>query len=245
MRLDVALTQRGFCSSREQAQQLIADSKVQVDGEVIGKNSHFVSPGQKIQLSETLPYVSRGGFKLENALEHTKLKVFNQKVLDVGISTGGFADVLLQRGVREVVGIDVGRGQLADKIKNDFRVKSFEGLHVRDFQKDLRLKDYQKDYFHLVVMDLSFISLKKAIPHVLPSLRRGKNFLCLVKPQFELGPEAVDKKGIVKDDELYLLLKDDVVGFAQAMGLEVVDYFSSGFPGKGGNEEFFLWSVKR
>jgi 23S rRNA (cytidine1920-2'-O)/16S rRNA (cytidine1409-2'-O)-methyltransferase len=185
-----------------------------------------------------LRYVSRGGLKLEGALKHTGFDPASQIVLDVGQSTGGFTDCLLAHGARHVVGVDVGHGQLHARLRADPRVSALEGVHVRDL--GLLRQHAPTGGFTLVVGDLSFISMIGSLPELLPWLEVHGHLLVLIKPQFELGPQALGKGGLVKDEADYPRLEARVRLACTALGLKVLDYFDSPITGGDGNREFFL-----
>lgn len=185
-----------------------------------------------------LRYVSRGGLKLEGALKHTGFDPASQIVLDVGQSTGGFTDCLLAHGARHVVGVDVGHAQLHPRLLADARVSALEGVHVRELA--VLRQHAPTGGFTLIVGDLSFISMIGSLPELLPWLEVHGHLLVLIKPQFELGPQAVGKGGLVKDEADYPRLEARVRLACTALGLKVLDYFDSPITGGDGNREFFL-----
>ena len=189
-----------------------------------------------------LRYVSRGGLKLEGALKHTGFDPVNQIVLDVGQSTGGFTDCLLAHGARHVVGVDVGHGQLHPRLLADVRVSALEGVHVREL--GVLRQHAPTGGFTLIVGDLSFISMIGSLPELLPWLEVHGHLLVLIKPQFELGPQALGKGGLVKDEADYPRLEARVRLACTALGLKVLDYFDSPITGGDGNREFFLWASR-
>ena len=195
IRLDQALVARGLCPSREQAQRLILAGEVRVGSRVAAKPSEKVTPDAAIELKERPRFVSRGGLKLEAALETFRIDVTGVVALDVGASTGGFTDCLLQRGAAVVHAFDVGTNQLVWKLRSDPRVRSRENFNCR------RLTPGDVgDPVDVAVMDLSFISLLLVLPAVVPCVRPGGSIVCLIKPQFELSPEHIGKGGIVRDE---------------------------------------------
>ena len=185
-------------------------------------------------------YVGRGGIKLAGALAHTKLDVRGRHCLDVGQSTGGFTDCLLQAGAASVVGVDVGHGQLHAKLRSDPRVTSIEGVNARGLQESAPVVRH----YGLIVGDLSFISLTLVLPQLPALLAPHGDMLLLVKPQFEVGQEHVGKGGIVRDASLYPLVEAKLRQAAEAAGVRVVDYFESPIAGTDGNREFFIWTRK-
>jgi len=175
-------------------------------------------------------------------LNHLKLEVKGLKVLDVGQSTGGFTDCLLQNQAALVVGIDVGRDQLHESLKNHSQVRSFESLHVHELGAHSEfLNSVPKGGFDLIVADVSFISLTKVMSWLKPYLKPGGEFLFLVKPQFESGPNALDKNGIVKDEKVYAIVQNNISAEAESVFGKVLDYFKAGLQGKDGNQEYFIY----
>jgi 23S rRNA (cytidine1920-2'-O)/16S rRNA (cytidine1409-2'-O)-methyltransferase len=248
MRADLLLVEQGFATSRNRAQELIATGRVFVvtrgQRQVVKKPSLQIEDGQ-IEVApdpEALHYVSRGGLKMRGALDRLGLSVDGARVLDIGISTGGFTDCLLQAGARSVVGVDVGHGQLAPQLENDARLQLIEGVNARDLtQADLLTKNGGQK-FDLIVADVSFISLTLVLPAMISYLKESASILALVKPQFEVGREGLGKNGIVKDSSLYPLVEKKIRDSAQSAGLLVEDYFESAIKGYDGNREFFLYA---
>lgn len=252
MRLDLFLVHLKLASSRSHAQELIKAGQVfqkKRDQRIsLTKVSLQVDESQIEIFVEAGPanrFVSRGGLKLEGALAHLGLSVENWRILDVGTSTGGFADCLLQQGAKSVLGVDVGHGQLHTSLQSHPRLKVIEGLNAREIEKDPQvLRALPAGGFDLVVMDVSFISISLIIPHLVSLLREGGFLLSLVKPQFEVGPEGLGKRGVVKDSGLYSAVKDKVMRICQNSKLSVKDYFDSPIEGKDGNKEFFIFAQK-
>ena len=258
MRIDQLLVSRGLASTRSQAQRLIA-SGVRWKGEgawkQVAKNGDEVSTDAEIELLDNAEtrFVSRGGLKLEGALEHVGLSVRSSICLDLGQSTGGFTDCLLQRGVAFVVGVDVGFGQLHEQLRRDTRVACVERVNARGLSlADVSLALAQSGSsaqadgppFDLVVGDLSFISQTLVLPAAVPLLKQGGAVLMLVKPQFELQPGQVGKGGIVTDAGLFALVEKRVRAAHQALGLSVQAFFESPIQGGDGNREFFIHSIR-
>ncbi len=246
MRIDQLLVERGLAASRSQAQRLIAGGVrwQQADGtwRAIVKNRDEVPEGAPLELLDDAEsrYVSRGGLKLEGALKATGLKVSGLRCLDVGQSTGGFTDCLLQQGAAEVVGIDVGHAQVHPRIRDDERVVCIEGVNARELEPgDERVPD-ALDGFDLLVGDVSFISLTLVLPGVVHLLKPDGQLLMLVKPQFELQPGQVGKGGIVKDEGLYAFVEDRVRSALTDLGLHVQAWLNSAIDGGDGNREFFV-----
>lgn len=242
-RLDRALVERGLLPSRERAQAAIAAGLVLVDGRRASRPSQRVAAEQAIAvLGDPIGYVGRGGQKLAAALDHWQVDVSGRVVLDVGASTGGFTHCLLQRGARLVFAVDVGRDQLDPSLRRDPRVISLEETDIRSLaalpaQPALGA---QPPLVDLVTIDVSFISLTLVLPAALPFLQADALLLCLVKPQFELGPGRVGKKGVVRDGRLWRQAVDTVAASARSLDLQVLGSLPSPVAGGSGNREFFL-----
>jgi 23S rRNA (cytidine1920-2'-O)/16S rRNA (cytidine1409-2'-O)-methyltransferase len=233
-RLDHLLVERGLAESREKAQALILAGHVLVNGQKSEKPGHSVAGDAHIELLERMPYVSRGGYKLAAALDHWAIDVQGRTCLDVGASTGGFTDCLLQRGAACVWSIDVGHGQLDWKLRNDPRVVVREGMNARN----LRAEDFPVK-FALAVCDASFISVTLLIPAMVPLLATRGELVILVKPQFEVERGQVGKGGIVRDPELHLVACDRVRAAIEARGFHA-RFIASPILGAEGNREFLL-----
>jgi 23S rRNA (cytidine1920-2'-O)/16S rRNA (cytidine1409-2'-O)-methyltransferase len=233
-RLDHLLVERGLAESREKAQALILAGHVLVNGQKAEKPGHSVAGDAHIELLERTPYVSRGGYKLAAALDHWAIDVEGRTCLDVGASTGGFTDCLLQRGAACVWSIDVGHGQLDWKLRNDPRVVVREGMNARN----LRPEDFPVK-FALAVCDASFISVTLLIPAMVPLLATRGELVILVKPQFEVERGQVGKGGIVRDPELHLVACDRVRAAIEARGFHA-RFIASPILGAEGNREFLL-----
>lgn len=253
MRLDLFLLKKGLVQSRTQAQDLIAKGHIYIlDHEkrtTLTKSSYEVTEQWFdkifIEANELLRFVSRAGLKLDKAIERIELDVENKSVLDVGQSTGGFTDCLLQRGVARVVGVDVGHGQLHTKIQQDERVIFFENLNVKNLIEDVDfIRTVPQEKFNLIVADVSFISITKVIPSLSAFLSKQGHYLMLVKPQFECGADQLDKNGIVRDESVYEQVRSSVTEFCRVHLGRVIQYFESELPGKDGNREFFIYGQK-
>lgn len=239
-RIDVLLVERGFAGSRERARALILAGRVLVNEQKVDKVGAAVSADAQIRmLGDDLRYVSRGGLKLEAALEHWKIVVDGRTCLDVGTSTGGFTDCLLQRGAAQVTAIDTGFGQIAMKLRSDARVNLMERTNAR-----LLEPGSLGDKATLLVMDVSFISATLLIEPVLAAAPGLRELVVLVKPQFEAGREHVGKGGIVRDPAAHQLAIEKVSECVKAQGWEVVGTIPSPITGAEGNQEFLLYGRK-
>ena len=272
MRIDQLLVQRGLASTRSQAQRLIAGGvewQQGIDWRRVAKNGDDVPEDAELRLLDDSEarYVSRGGLKLEAALKQVGLSVSGFQCLDVGQSTGGFTDCLLQQGARFVVGVDVGSAQLHPKLHADPRVLCVEGLNARALNASDLVAAYEESMgaegqfdvdeddggapgfefvpeFDLIVADLSFISQTLVLPAVVPLLKAGGTLLTLVKPQFELQPGQVGKRGIVTDPSLYAVVERRLRDCCASLGLEVRGWYDSAVTGGDGNREFFIHATK-
>lgn len=234
-RLDVLVVERGLAESRDKAQALILAGQIVVNGQKNSKPGHSVAADAHIELLDRMPYVSRGGFKLAAALDHFSIDVNGWTCIDIGASTGGFTDCLLQRGAKTVLAIDVGHGQLDWKLRNDPRVIVKEGVNARYLDpRDFPVK------FDLAVCDASFISATMLIPAIVPLLAALRRLIVLIKPQFEVGRASVGKGGIVRDAELHEFACDRVRNAVQAQGLNSA-IIPSPILGAEGNREFLLY----
>jgi 23S rRNA (cytidine1920-2'-O)/16S rRNA (cytidine1409-2'-O)-methyltransferase len=239
MRLDRALVERGLVASRTEGQSLIAEGHVRVDGQIARRASAPVDDGSGIEVirPEGPAYVSRAGFKLAAALDHFQLDVQGRICLDLGASTGGFTDCLIQRGAAQVVAVDVGHGQLSASIASHSAVISREGVNARH----LRRADFPDHAFSLAVADLSFISLTLILPAVADILPAGGDAVVLVKPQFEVGAGSLGKGGIVRSEALRQGAVQRVSACAQALGFRERGRIASPIAGGDGNVEYLMW----
>jgi 23S rRNA (cytidine1920-2'-O)/16S rRNA (cytidine1409-2'-O)-methyltransferase len=241
-RLDKLIFERGLAASRERAQAMILAGKVLVDGQKIEKAGAGVEPGAEIRLlGEDLKYVSRGGLKLERALEHWKIDVKGKTGLDVGASTGGFTDCMLQHGTARVIAVDTGHGQIDFRLRQDSRVRLLEKTNARYLTRE-----QLGEVVDFVAMDVSFISAKLVLPAVIaaafPSPAAGRQIVVLVKPQFEVGRELVGKGGIVRDEAAQLAAVEKVRQALVAQGCSKTDVIDSPILGAEGNREFLLYA---
>jgi 23S rRNA (cytidine1920-2'-O)/16S rRNA (cytidine1409-2'-O)-methyltransferase len=246
MRADQLLVDRGLAASRSQAQRLIASGvQWRVGAQAwqrIAKNGDGLPAQCELQLLDTAEarYVSRGGLKLEGALRDSGVSVHNQRCLDVGQSTGGFTDCLLQQGAALVVGLDVGHGQLHPRLRDDPRVVCVERTNARELQPNDPRIPHAADGFDVMVGDLSFISLTLVLPSLLPLLKPPGVLLMLVKPQFELQPADIGKGGLVKDTSSYEQVETRLRAACAALQLTVLGYWPSAITGGDGNQEFWI-----
>jgi 23S rRNA (cytidine1920-2'-O)/16S rRNA (cytidine1409-2'-O)-methyltransferase len=235
-RLDLILVERKLVQSRERAKALIMAGKVLVDDIQVDKPGVMISDDARIQLkSGDIPFVSRGGLKLEGALKNFNLDVTGMVCLDAGASTGGFTDCLLAQGAKKVFAVDVGYGQLAWKLRQDYRVVVIERTNIRNMKKDALPCSVD-----LVTIDVSFISLKIVVPSVARFLNNNGYILALIKPQFEVGREKVGKGGVVKDPDLHQQVISDLSDFFEKSGFLCCGLFPSSILGPKGNQEFFI-----
>jgi 23S rRNA (cytidine1920-2'-O)/16S rRNA (cytidine1409-2'-O)-methyltransferase len=240
-RLDAELVRRGLARSREQAQELVAAGQVRVPGRTTVKAATQVTPAEPIVVEEPTgdAYVSRGGHKLAGALhvfEPVGLIVAGRRALDAGASTGGFTDVLLRRGATSVVCVDVGYGQLAWSLQTDERVTVLDRTNVRELEPAT-----VGEPVDLVVADLSFISLRLVLPALMAVATEGADLVLMVKPQFEVGRDALGPGGVVRDPGLRAEAVRGVAAAAAVLGLGVAGVTASPLPGPAGNVEYFLW----
>jgi 23S rRNA (cytidine1920-2'-O)/16S rRNA (cytidine1409-2'-O)-methyltransferase len=250
VRADQLLVERGLAATRSQAQRLIASGVQWFDGAAwkrVAKNGDELPATAQLELLDTAEsrYVSRGGLKLEGALATAGLDVTGWNCLDIGQSTGGFTDCLLQHGAKHVIGVDVGHGQLHPKLRSDARVSAIEKLNARELKPH-----YVGGNFDLVTGDLSFISLTLVLPALAPLLKAGVpsatrptgggHLLMLAKPQFELQPGQIGKGGVVRDPAFYPVVEQRLREACSGLGLAVIGWYDSPIAGGDGNREFFL-----
>ena len=230
------LVEKGLAKSRQRARALIMAGKVLVNGQPVDKPGVFVSADATLELKgEDIPYVSRGGLKLEAALNNLGLNVIDKVCMDVGASSGGFTDCLLQHGAERVYAVDVGYGQLAWKLRRDPRVVVIERTNVRHMTADAL-----PDPVDLVTIDVSFISLKIVVPAVERFMKPDASILALIKPQFEVGKGQVGKGGVVREPALHRQVIDDLTDFFATIKLRPETVYPSPLLGPKGNREFFI-----
>ncbi len=235
-RLDKVLVERGLFPAREKARGAILAGVVSVEGKTVAKAGVGIAREAKIEIKEEAsPYVSRGGLKLEKALQEFAIAVKNRVALDIGASTGGFSDCLLQKGARKVYAVDVGYGQLDWKLRQDKRVINMERKNARYLKRE-----EIEDEPDLATLDVSFISLDKIIPVVIPLLRPDGDIIALIKPQFEVGKGQVGKGGVIREAALHQEAILKIIRLAGGLGLGVLGLIASPLIGPAGNREFFL-----
>ncbi len=239
-RLDAWLAEQGYFESRQQAQRAIQAGQVYINGSQVDKPGTQVSGSLTVQIQARPAFVSRGGEKLVGALETFGVQVTGRIGLDSGISTGGFSDCLLQRGARQIYGIDVGYGQLAWALRTDPRVHLLERTNIRYLTPEQLYRD-QLDWADLATLDLSFISLTKVLPTLWTLLRSPRECLLLVKPQFEAGREQVGKKGVVRDPFIHRAVLQALIEASQTLGWAYHGHTWSPIVGPAGNIEYWLW----
>jgi 23S rRNA (cytidine1920-2'-O)/16S rRNA (cytidine1409-2'-O)-methyltransferase len=235
IRLDKLLLMRNLVETRQKAQALIAAGQVRVNQQLADKAGAAVQEDCTVEIRETCPYVSRGGYKLAAGLEYFSINPADCICLDVGASTGGFTDCLLQNGAAKVYAVDVGYGQLAWKLRQDPRVVVMERTNARH----LSAADLQ-DPLDLAVIDAAFISLKLLIPVLLPLFKDNISIIGLIKPQFEVGKGKVGKGGVVRDPALHQEVIDDIINFSRGLGLQCRGVTPSPILGPKGNKEFLV-----
>lgn len=244
-RIDLILVDKGLAQSRTHAQRLIKQGNVRVC--LKNQWQTITKPGLKVELEtefaitadDTDRFVSRGALKLLDALQRHPLDLSGKVAIDVGQSTGGFTDCLLQEGIERVVGIEVGHDQLAARLRQDPRVICYEGMNARSLSDSL-LQHCHNDGFDVAVMDVSFISQSKILPSLIPLIRPEGLLISLVKPQFEVGKAGIGRGGIVRDASLYPQVQESIVTLCHHLGMQVIDYQESPITGGDGNREFLL-----
>lgn len=239
VRLDVYLFENSLVESREKGKALIMEGVVFVDNQKVDKPGFQVKDGAKVEVrGETLKYVSRGGLKLEKAMENFNLSLNNKICADIGASTGGFTDCMLQNGATKVYSVDVGYGQLAWKLRTDERVVNLERTNFR-----YCTKDQISDSLDFASVDVSFISLTKILPVLKTLMKENAECVCLIKPQFEAGREKVGKKGVVREASTHLEVVNKISDFALSLGFSVENLEFSPIKGPQGNIEYLIHLV--
>lgn len=238
MRLDVYLTEKKLCKSRAAAQSLIKSGGVSINGAAVLKNSFEVTDGDDVVITgQQLKYVGRGGLKLERALELWSFDLSGRLCVDIGASTGGFTDCMLQNGAARVFAVDVGTAQLDEKLRGDSRVISCEQTDIREFSLPENTGNTLADF---IGADVSFISLRLVLPHIFRLLKYGGAAVALIKPQFEVGREKLNKRGIVREEKARLKAVEEIKSFAARSGFEIIGCAESPITGGDGNIEYLL-----
>ena len=240
VRLDQLVFERGLAPSRERAKTSIMAGLVFVDGQRCDKAGTSVPEDAAIEVrGDDCPYVSRGGLKLEEGIRASGFNLTGQRILDIGASTGGFTHCALLHGAREVVALDVGHSQLHDSLRHDPRVTVIENTNIRHLEPQALAP------VDGIVIDVSFISLTKALPPALPFLKENGWFICLIKPQFEAERHEIGKGGVIRDDQLRLAILERTISSLHALGLDILGHTVSPIQGqKKGNIEYLAWGNK-
>jgi len=240
IRLDQLLFQKGITESREKARAFILEGKVIVNDQKIEKPGTMVDENAKIEFcGETISYVSRGGLKLEAVIKEFSIELKDKVAMDVGASTGGFTDCLLQFGAKRVYAVDVGYGQLAWKLRTDPRVIPIERTNIRYMSREKISEEID-----IVTVDVSFISLRLVIPKVIEFLKQDGSIVALIKPQFEAGKGEVPRGGVIKDVEKRKKIVMDIREFFESLDLKVIGVIQSPVSGQKGNIEYLIYAVK-
>lgn len=241
-RLDKILTDKGFFETKSKAQAAIMAGDVKVDGIIITKAGFQLEPKENTVFEiKSMPFVSRGGFKLDKAIKEFNIDLTGKICLDAGASTGGFTDCMLQQGAKKVYSVDVGYGQIAWKLRTDSRVKVIEKVNIKNCtQEDIYGQNEEKAQF--LTMDLSFISVTKVL-HNLISLAHSDNFeiVSLIKPQFEAGKEQVGKNGVVREKEIHIEVINSIIEYCKSSGLSIKGLTYSPIKGPAGNIEYLIY----
>ncbi len=240
VRLDQLVFERGYTESRERAKTTIMSGYVYVNGQKADKPGMPVAEDAEIEVREKIPFVSRGGYKLDKALKVFPVDPEDKICIDCGASTGGFTDVLLQHGAKKVYSVDVGYGQLAWQLRQDERVVNMERTNLRYITQE-----QIPEVLDLAVMDVSFISIRMVLPSVKNLLKDGADIICLIKPQFEAGRDEVGKKGVVRDEKIHERVISGIIDFAPEIGLTVMGLDFSPIKGPEGNIEYICHMKNR
>ncbi|OGW32533.1 MAG: RNA methyltransferase [Nitrospirae bacterium GWC2_42_7] len=236
-RLDKVMVDKGIVKSRERAKALIMEGKVIVNGLMVSKAGSLINTDSDIKLKgNDIPYVSRGGLKLDAALKFFKIDLSNKIVMDIGCSTGGFTDCALQSHARKVYAVDVGYGQFDWSLRNDPRIILLEKTNIRYLENKL-----VPDLIDIAVIDVSFTSLLKVLPKTLEFLQENGEILALIKPQFEVGKDLVEKGGIIKSEEKRISAVENIRTGAEQIGFKTIGLFESPVHGQKGNIEYFIY----
>lgn len=238
-RIDNILVEKGYFETRQKAKYAIEGKCVYVNDILIEKSSKIFEDNCKIEIQgETLPFVSRGGLKLDKAISEFKISLQNKACMDIGASTGGFTDCMIQNGASLIYAIDVGHNQLAEKLKNDKRVVNLEGINI----KEIDIEKFKKVDF--IATDVSFISLTNVLDKAYKLLKDNGEMVILIKPQFEAGKEYINKNGVVKDKKVHLRVVEKVLLFANSLGFKIEQIDYSPIKGPAGNIEYIVYMKK-
>ncbi|GBD96150.1 MAG TPA: TlyA family RNA methyltransferase [Nitrospirae bacterium] len=240
VRLDKLLFEKAIVESREKARAVILEGNVLVNGMVVDKAGALVKPDAALSVKSKMPYVGRGGLKLEHAIEYFGIEIKGKTAMDVGASTGGFTDCLLQHGAKKVYAIDVGYGQFSWILRNNDKIVLLEKTNIRYLDKALIY-----DEIDIATIDVSFISLLKVLPKVLEFLKPSGEIAALIKPQFEAGRKDVGKGGVVRDEKKRLEIIEKIKNESEKMGVEVKGITESPLKGPKGNVEYFIYLKKK
>jgi 23S rRNA (cytidine1920-2'-O)/16S rRNA (cytidine1409-2'-O)-methyltransferase len=236
IRIDLLLVSKGFAQSREKAQALIMEGKVRVNGVLVDKAGRLIPDEANLEVEEAKRYVSRGGEKLEGALKAFNVNVTDKIAMDVGSSTGGFTQCLLEHGAKRVYAVDVGYGIISEKLRSDPRVVLLERTNIRYLER-FRVPEA----IDIATIDVSFISLKLVLPRVKEFLCPGGIIIALIKPQFEVGKGEVEKGGVIRDEQKHKKVVEEIKIFSEGIGLTPLKVIESPVRGKEGNREFFIF----
>lgn len=236
-RIDLLLYEKGLCESREKAKLLVMEGKVYVENQKVYKASEVYKEDLKIEVrGKALPFVSRGGIKLDKAIKNFKISLKDKIAMDIGASTGGFTDCMLKNGAKKVYSVDVGYGQLDWKLRNDKRVVNLERTNARNLSKN-----EVPDNPDFASVDVSFISLKKVLPAICNLMNKNFEIVCLIKPQFEAGRDKVGKNGVVREKQTHIDVILDIINFCESNNLKILGLSFSPIKGPKGNIEYLIY----
>lgn len=238
-RIDILLTERNFFESRAKSQAMIMSGKILVNGQKIDKSGTLIDENAKIEILSEIPFVSRGGLKLQKALEVFKIDLSGKICVDIGASTGGFTDCMLKNGAAKIYAIDVGYGQLAWKLRNNERVINMERTNIRNVSSE-----NFDDFLDFASIDVAFISLEKVLPVAKKILKNDGEIIALIKPQFEAGRDKVGKKGVVRDKKVHEEVLQKILNFGQEIDLKICGLDFSPIKGPEGNIEYLTFLRK-
>ena len=238
-RIDILLTERNFFESRAKSQAMIMSGKILVNGQKIDKSGTLIDENAKIEILSEIPFVSRGGLKLQKALEVFKIDLSGKICVDIGASTGGFTDCMLKNGAAKIYAIDVGYGQLAWKLRNNERVINMERTNIRNVSSE-----NFDDFLDFASIDVAFISLEKVLPVAKEILKNDGEIIALIKPQFEAGRDKVGKKGVVRDKKVHEEVLQKILNFGQEIDLKICGLDFSPIKGPEGNIEYLTFLRK-